>query len=38
METLSRFITKECEKTPLSDVVNVVMRLGKSLGGKIDIN
>jgi hypothetical protein len=37
-ETVILFITKECEKNPLSDVVNVVMRLGKSLGGKIDIN
>jgi len=34
-ETVILFITKDCEKHPLDTVLMSVMRLGKSLGGKI---
>ena len=36
-ETVILFITKDCEKNPLDTVLGSVMRLGKSLGGKIVI-
>ena len=34
-ETVILFITKDCESHPLETVLMSVMRLGKSLGGKI---
>lgn len=34
-ETVILFITKNCEKNPLDTVLISVMKLGKSLGGKI---
>ena len=37
-ETVILFITQDCEKNPLGPIVDSVLRLTKSLGGKVIIN